>query len=267
MEVGTFEVHYSPLTARTCSSLAVVGARRSYKISDLKLLFALSRNICAYPSCEQPLAQPEWSGVQCEIAHIYGLNPGSARYVEGFGGNSAENLILLCPNHHNLIDNLEPTRFSAEDILDWKHAHDAVVPVGWPPDETVIDHAVEKIVRSLRIVVLGENSPDPIRSDPQRISEMNRRAAEEAQERRQRIQEREKRDRQRLSPLPREAPMKRVRIADLGAELGMSAVQVLELCERSGVAAKTANSKIHEPYADLIRRRAGREGLIANESG
>jgi len=45
-----------------------------------------------------------------EMAHIRGENPGSNRHDENQTAeqrNDYENLILLCPNHHTLIDKRE----------------------------------------------------------------------------------------------------------------------------------------------------------------
>jgi hypothetical protein len=79
----------------------------------VKALFALSCNRCAMSACDLRLADPQWKGVQADIAHIRGERPGSARYAPDMTDaerNSPENLILLCPNHHREIDLLRPAR-------------------------------------------------------------------------------------------------------------------------------------------------------------
>jgi hypothetical protein len=80
------------------------------KPSVLKKLFALSRNVCAYRGCEERMADPKWPSVQGRVAHIRGDRPGSARYDSSMTDEQRrafENLILLCPNDHALIDELE----------------------------------------------------------------------------------------------------------------------------------------------------------------
>lgn len=79
------------------------------KIPDYiaKRLYANSRNCCAMPGCNVELVNTANIG---QIAHIEGVNPGSARYNPNLTSdevNSYENLILLCCNHHKLIDSKE----------------------------------------------------------------------------------------------------------------------------------------------------------------
>lgn len=78
---------------------------RYIKRSVIKKLYAKSGNCCAFPGCHCILVKGE-SDVG-EICHIEGLNPESARYnphLEDEKANCIDNLILLCSNHHNLID-------------------------------------------------------------------------------------------------------------------------------------------------------------------
>lgn len=233
--------------------------RRSYKVSDLKRLFALSRNACAFPMCEQPLARPEWPSVQCEIAHIYDLNPGSARHVAGIHDNSIDNLILLCPNHHNLIDNLEPDRFPPDVLLEWKMAHERVKPVGWQPTDAQLDDVVQKLAVRLHLTLTTVDQREPIRSDPSRTADIERRLAEQAAERHR--EERGDPPPSTTTTTRNTQSRRRVSIVELGDELAMSADAVLALCETLGIPAKTVRSTLQEPYADMVRRRAVRDGL------
>ena len=50
--------------------------------------------------------------VMSEICHIEGVNATSARYNPNLDSdyiNGVDNLILLCPNHHTIIDKNEST--------------------------------------------------------------------------------------------------------------------------------------------------------------
>ncbi len=78
---------------------------RYIKQSVIKKLYAKSGNCCALPECHCILVNGE-SDIG-EICHIEGLNPDSARYnphLTNKEANSIDNLILLCSNHHKLID-------------------------------------------------------------------------------------------------------------------------------------------------------------------
>lgn len=213
--------------------------RPKIQVSVLKKLFALSRNHCAFPSCEETLAKPEWHGVQCEVAHIYGRSPGSARYI-GEADDSFENLILLCPNHHNLVDYLEPDRFDAETLLDWKKAIEEREYVGRNLMEADDDRVVREIARRSNLLIIG-SQPDPIRSDQTDTP---------------------------TQPTPKQRTSRRkqkIRVSELANELGMTNAELIELTDKLGVPTKSPNSPIQEAYADMVRRRAARDGLIREE--
>lgn len=218
---------------------------RSYSIPDLKKLFALSRNVCAYPTCEVQLADPNWPYVQCEIAHIYGLSPGGPRYIGEMSDgdrNSYENLMLFCRNHHQLVDYLEPQNYPADLLLDMKWAHEnrGSIGVSWCP-EALLDEYVRKLAVTLNIVV-ADGQREPIRSS---------RPAPEAEA--QVVRDR--------SGEPRSVRRKSIRVHELASELGMSSHAMVELCETLGIPIKSASSSLNEAYADMARRRAQREGL------
>jgi translation initiation factor IF-2 len=58
---------------------------------------------------------------------------------------------------------------------------------------------------------------------------------------------------------------KKIRIHELAKELGMTNSEVLDLCGVLGVAAKGPSSSLAEAYADMVTRRAKRDGLTRDE--
>lgn len=60
-------------------------------------------------------------------------------------------------------------------------------------------------------------------------------------------------------------PAKKIRIHELAKELGMTNGEVLDLAKAASVAAKGPSSSLQEAYADMLRRRADREGLTRDE--
>ncbi|HYN34716.1 MAG TPA: translation initiation factor IF-2 [Ilumatobacteraceae bacterium] len=58
---------------------------------------------------------------------------------------------------------------------------------------------------------------------------------------------------------------KKIRIHELAKELGMTNAEVLDLCGVLGVAAKGPSSSLAEAYADMVTRRAERDGLKRDE--
>lgn len=90
----------------------------------IKRLFALSGNLCAFPECELPIIEPVGT-ITGEICHIHGQNKGGPRYDEGQTEEQRqafENLILLCPRHHTMVD-AEPDIYSADALIEMKLIH------------------------------------------------------------------------------------------------------------------------------------------------
>lgn len=92
---------------------------------DVKKLFALSLNQCAFPNCITAIfgLSDQMLG---EICHIKARSPDGPRYDpnqteeerHGF-----ENLVLLCRNHHKEVDD-DPCKFTTDWLLRVKHQHE-----------------------------------------------------------------------------------------------------------------------------------------------
>lgn len=81
---------------------------------SIKLLWSNAAGICSFSGCNKKLSVGQNIGVAPytlgEMAHIKGNKPGSNRYDQTQSDverDSYENLILLCPTHHTLIDKAE----------------------------------------------------------------------------------------------------------------------------------------------------------------
>lgn len=102
-----------------------------------KVLWARSGNLCAYPECNQLLTHDlhdeesetlKASGIPLgEEAHIISGRPDGPRYDPNYPMENAdtyENLILLCPTHHRLIDKKGGAGFSTETLRKMKNTHE-----------------------------------------------------------------------------------------------------------------------------------------------
>lgn len=101
------------------------------KITTVKALFALSGNVCAYPGCENALTKPGWGEVNADLAHIHGEKPRAARWSAAMTDEDRrrfENLILLCPGCHRLIDRLDPVAHPPEALIEIKAQHEGRAP-------------------------------------------------------------------------------------------------------------------------------------------
>ena len=58
---------------------------------------------------------------------------------------------------------------------------------------------------------------------------------------------------------------KNIRVHELAKELGMTNAEAVELSVKLGVPVKSHSSSLNEAYADMVRRRAIREGLTRPE--
>jgi hypothetical protein len=83
------------------------------RLNDVRILWARSGNRCAYPKCRTEMAPDGTKTTLGEIAHIV------AKSNDGPRGNDPlpleqrddyDNLILLCPTHHKIVD---------DNYLDW----------------------------------------------------------------------------------------------------------------------------------------------------
>lgn len=95
-----------------------------------KLLWIKSGGKCAFDGCRQPLAiEIEQSGrtsIVSQEAHIVAEKPDGPRGVSPLATeerNSYPNLILLCLNHHKIIDD-DPETFTVDVLLKMKVAHE-----------------------------------------------------------------------------------------------------------------------------------------------
>lgn len=96
--------------------------------SELKILFASSGNICAFPGCQTKLIAREGDELKPigEMAHMiaYGdSGPRADPSVPLEERNKAANLILLCPTHHAIIDKFE-YQYNVHVLRQMKHLHE-----------------------------------------------------------------------------------------------------------------------------------------------
>ena len=113
--------------------------RTSPSVATIKRLFAASGGRCSFPGCTVELLHDR--GTIAEISHISAASPGGPRYDSSLSDDqrrSCENLIILCPTHHALIDE-RPDLFGIQSLVEMKKAHEARVhgllsmPAAEPP--------------------------------------------------------------------------------------------------------------------------------------
>ena len=100
---------------------------------SLKILWSAAAGRCAFPDCATRLIDVAdgISAIIGEMAHIRGERSEAARHDANQSEadrNSHENLILLCPTHHTMIDKKEfVSRYTVEKLLHMKVEHEKSV--------------------------------------------------------------------------------------------------------------------------------------------
>ena len=89
-------------------------------------LYALSGNKCAFPDCDVIFVSPENESNISNICHIEAAEEGGERYNPNSNDEerrSFENLILLCPNHHKVTDDVQT--YTVDVLRAMKRTHEA----------------------------------------------------------------------------------------------------------------------------------------------
>jgi hypothetical protein len=97
--------------------------------STVKRLFARSMNRCAFPECNSHVVDEQTGTVIAQICHIHAQSDDGPRFAQELTREQVhafDNLILMCPTHHKIIDapeNIPP--YTAERLREIKVRHEA----------------------------------------------------------------------------------------------------------------------------------------------
>lgn len=100
---------------------------KSPGLKVVKALFAASGGVCEFPSCGTRIVHG--GALLGEMCHIYAASAGGPRYnpdLENSKLSEIDNLVILCPNHHHLVDQ-DPATYTAEALQQMKAQHEARV--------------------------------------------------------------------------------------------------------------------------------------------
>lgn len=105
-----------------------ISKARQYKPSTIRRLDTLSANQCAKPNCHKKLVAEDKISIVSKICHIEAASKKGPRYNSNMTDDerrSYENLILLCDEHHIIIDNKEnESEYPVELLKEWKKNHE-----------------------------------------------------------------------------------------------------------------------------------------------
>ncbi|MEV7801934.1 Shedu immune nuclease family protein [Microbispora sp. NPDC088329] len=97
---------------------------RAISSAELKKVYSLSGGLCAFPDCKAPRSLDDGTPL-VEVAYISSPIPGGLRYDSNkpmVELRSYDNLILLCPSHHVLVDR-DAERYTAERLASMRDDH------------------------------------------------------------------------------------------------------------------------------------------------
>lgn len=134
---------------------------RDYKVSDIKRLFTFSRNQCTKPECHKKLIAEDGKTVIAKICHIEAAKKGGPRFRESMNDDerrSYDNLILLCDEHHQIIDKKEnENEYPPKLLREWKAKH---VLVGEETEYLVENDLLDKFIKTTKEYYIKIDSID-----------------------------------------------------------------------------------------------------------
>lgn len=98
----------------------------SIKEPDLKMLWGLAAGQCSFPGCAESclMSLGEDPTVIGEMAHVIARKPSGPRGQLTGGTDRYDNLILLCPTHHTIVDKAPAGVYSVQVLRSWKKVHE-----------------------------------------------------------------------------------------------------------------------------------------------
>jgi len=128
---------------------------------DQKILWGRSSGRCAFKSCRKNLihnkTEKDSESLIGEMAHIKGEKQTAARYDSQLGlsaCNEYENLILLCRDHHKLVDD-QYNEYTVEKLYEMKKEHESWV------DECLKGEITNVTFAELEVITKYLNSNQP----------------------------------------------------------------------------------------------------------
>lgn len=133
----------------------------SISVLNRKILWGRSGNRCSFPGCnlELDIASEGKHTVIGEECHIEAQSPGGPRYNPDLSDvDGHENLILLCPSHHKIIDS-NPEEYTVEKLKKMKADHENRVSGLLSSDRKHIDSNMfyESVVSYIEMMLEFDN--------------------------------------------------------------------------------------------------------------
>ncbi|MBO7747924.1 hypothetical protein I8J29_27405 [Paenibacillus sp. MWE-103] len=124
--------------------------------STVKMLFAVSSNQCSFPTCTNPLV--DGKKVTGRICHIKARSEGGPRYDPTQTNDERrgfDNLLLMCPIHHDIIDS-DVDSYTVERLQEIKKKHESAATEMREESEDIANQLILNLNVTSRIEIHNE---------------------------------------------------------------------------------------------------------------
>lgn len=122
---------------------------RQYRPSHVRRLDILSGNLCSFPSCDRKLVARDGETIVSKICHIEAASEEGPRFNEKMNDDERRhfnNLILMCDECHNIIDNKDnEEKYSVKTLQQWKKDHHEKMESLKQPNYSPLSQAINAI--------------------------------------------------------------------------------------------------------------------------
>jgi hypothetical protein len=122
---------------------------RDYKPTTIRRLDTLSGNQCAAPDCIKPLIAKDGQTIISKICHIEAADVNGQRYNPQMTDDDRRhynNLILLCDECHNIVDNPANINiYTVSVLLKWKKDHESKMLFKLASNPSLLKNAINAI--------------------------------------------------------------------------------------------------------------------------
>lgn len=128
---------------------------RQYKPSTVRRLDTLSGSECAHPNCKKKLIAEDGISIISKICHIAAASKEGPRFDENMTDDERrgfDNLILLCDEHHVMIDNkVNESEYPSTLLKKWKSDHEKKILVLISSKNLLSKHplALNKVINAI----------------------------------------------------------------------------------------------------------------------
>jgi len=135
----------------------------SISIPVVKVLWSRALNQCAFPTCRQLLTEDSVDAATGETltnavgeqAHIRSYKTNGPRYDPDYPKSKLhtyENLILLCPTHHEIVDANNGAAYTAADLISMRERHEKRAKRRNELDTTIRKYVAQRYEREDKVL-------------------------------------------------------------------------------------------------------------------